>query len=145
VQGRTDDGDSGDAVESLVQRIAPGSRDKDLLHWAGVAARADLELARIRQVKRDIFGRVAQFKALDAAERFRRRAAAMRHLESFDQPLRELKRIVSLPDPSEAEQEAEVVLRLLPELRKLNRYEARAYAGWDRALGEVSLRVSKMR
>ena len=63
--------------------------------------------------------------------------------ESFDQPLRELKRIVSLPNPSEAEREAEVVLRLLPELRKLNRYEARAYARKDRALGEVSLRMSK--
>ena len=37
----------------------------------------------------------------------------------------------------------EAVQQLLPELRKLDRYEARAHASWDRALGEVSLRVSK--
>ena len=140
---QTDDGESCDAVESLVQRIAPGSRDQDLLHWAAVAAGAHLELARIRQIKSDVVNRMAQFNALDAAERFRIQAAAMRYLGSLDKPLRELRRIVSLPNPSEAEREAEVVLRLLPELRKLNRYEARAYASWDRALGEVSLKMSK--
>ena len=142
MQGRTDDGESGDAVESLVQRIAPGSRDKDLLHGAGVAARADLELARIRQIKRDIVDRMVQFSTLDAVELFRVRAAEMRYLKSLLDNPRKLG-IDSSPIPSEAECVAEVVLRLLPELRKLNRYEARAYASWDRALCEVSSRMSK--
>ena len=56
---QTDDGESCDAVESLVQRIAPGSRDQDLLHWAAVAAGAHLELARIRQIKCDVVNRMA--------------------------------------------------------------------------------------
>ena len=38
------------------------------------------------------------------------------------------------------EREAEVVRRLLPELRKLNRYEARTHATLDRALSEVAAR-----
>jgi hypothetical protein len=138
---QTDDGESCDAVESLVRRMAPGSTDQDLLHWAAVAAGAHLELARIRQVKCDIIGRMVQFSALEPAALFRARAAAMRYL--FDKPLRKLKPIDPLSIPSEAEREAEAVQRLLPELRKLDRYEARAHASWDRALGEVSLRVSK--
>ena len=143
---QTDNGESCDAVESLVRRMVPGSTDQDLLDWAAVAARAHLELARIRQVKCDIIGRMAQFSALEPAALFRARAAKMRFLKSlFDEPhpFRKLKSIASLPTPSEAECEAEAVQELLPELRKLNRYEARAHASWDRALGEVSLRVSK--
>jgi len=141
---QTDNGESCDVVESLVKRMAPGSTDQDLLHWAAVAAGAHLELARIRQVKCDIIGRMAQFSALEPAALFRARAAKMRFLKSlFDDPLRKLKSIASLPTPSEADCDAEAVQRLLPELRKLNRYEARAHASWDRALGEVSLRMSK--
>ena len=140
---QTDDGESCDAVESLVRRIAPGSTDQDLLHWAAVAARAHLELARIRQVKCDIIGRMVQFSALEPAALFRARAAEMRYLKSLVDKPRKLKPIAPLPIPSEAELEAEAVQRLLPELRKLDRYEARAYASWDRALGEVSLRVSR--
>jgi len=141
---QTDNGESCEAVESLVRRMAPGSTDQDLLQWAAVAARAHLELARIRQVKCDIIGRMVQFSALEPAALFRARAAKMRFLKSlFDDPLRKLKSIASLPTPSEADCDAEAVQRLLPELRKLNRYEARAHASWDRALGEVSLRMSK--
>jgi hypothetical protein len=40
--------------------------------------------------------------------------------------------------PAPAEREAEAVRRVLPELRKLNRYEARTYATRDRALSEVA-------
>jgi hypothetical protein len=141
---QTDDGESCDAVESLVQRMALGSTDQDLLHWAAVAARAHLELARIRHVKWDIVGRMAQFGALEPAALFRARAAEMRYLKSLlNKPMRKLKPIAPLPIPSEAEREAEAVQRLLPELRKLNRYEARAHASWDRALAEISLRMSK--
>jgi len=140
----TDHGESGEAGEYLVRRMVAGSTDQDLIEWATVAASAHLELARIRQVKCDIIGRMAQFGALEPAALFRARAAEMRYLKSlFDKALRKLKPIDPLPIPSEAQREAEVVQRLLPELRKLNRYEAQAYARKDRALGEVSLRVSK--
>ena len=140
---QTDSGESCEAVEHLVQRMAPGSTDQDLLHWAAVAAGAHLELARIRQVKWDIVKRMVQFNALEPAALFRARAAEMRYVKSLgDDPWRELTKLIdSSPMPSEAEREAEAVQRLLPELRKLNRYEARAHASWDRALGEVSLRM----
>src|SRR5262249_9777494 len=118
---QTNDGESCDAVKSLVRRMAPGSTDQVLLHWAAVAARAHLELARIRQVKCDIIGRMVQFSALEPAALFRARAAEMRYLNSLlDKPLSKLKPIAPLPIPSEAELEAEAVQRLLPELRKLD-------------------------
>jgi hypothetical protein len=123
--------------------MVPGSTDQDLLQWAAVAARAHLELARIRQVKCDIIGRMAQFGALEPAVLFRARAAEMRYLKSLVDKPRKLRPIAPLPIPSDAERDAEAVQRLLPELRQLDRYEARAHASWDRALGEVSLRVSK--
>jgi hypothetical protein len=86
---------------------------------------------------------MAQFGALEPAALFRARAAEMRYLKSLVDKPRKLRPIAPLPIPSEAEREAEAVQRLLPQLRKLDRYEARAHASWDRALGEVSLRVPK--
>ena len=43
----------------------------------------------------------------------------------------------SVEEPSDAERDAEAFQQLLPKLRKLDRYEARAYATMDRALRQV--------
>jgi hypothetical protein len=42
------------------------------------------------------------------------------------------------PGSRTGERQAEAVRRVLPELRKLNRYEARTYATLDRALSELA-------
>jgi hypothetical protein len=138
-----DNGESCDAVRSLVRRIAPGSTDQDLLGWATVAARAELELVRIRHLKSDIVDRMAQFDAMESAAFFRARAAQIRDLESLlDTPWCELKPPPPWTARLEVESEAEAVRRVLAELRKLNRYEARACAIKLNALREVSRRMS---
>lgn len=125
-----------EAVKSLALAILAGSSAPELLEAACSAARAYLELVHIRQVKADLIQRVLEFGAV-GPELMRARLAESRHLQAL---LRRQwqKRLKPVSVPSEAERQAEVLRRLLPELRKLNRYEARTYARWDRALSEVA-------
>ena len=134
-----------DAVESLASQIAANSNDQDVLYYARIAARAHLDLARIRHVKLDIIERMHQFGSLKPVPLFRSVAAEVRYL--MNQPLDEP---VHWPDPVDplgpmpvqgAQRTAEAVRRLLPELRKLHRYEARAFRISDTALQEISLRL----
>jgi hypothetical protein len=144
---KTDDGDNSDDVELLVRHIAGDATNQHLLQWARSAARAHLDLVRVRQIKVDIINRVIEFGVLEPRPfRFRSLSAEMRYLkrQPFDQPVEWPKWVDPLgPMPSEQEEgAAEAVRRLLPELRKLNRYETRAYALKARALREVSLRMA---
>lgn len=144
---QTDDEDNSDAVELLVRHIAGDATNQHVLQCARSAARAHLDLVRVRQIKVDIINRVIEFGVLEPRPfRFRSLGAEMRYLklQSFDQPVEWPTWVDPLgPMPSEEKEcAAEAVRRLLPELRKLNRYEARAYEIKARALREVSLRMS---
>src|SRR5205814_10559558 len=132
----SDEEETSESLESLVRRIASNSTDQDLLRFARIAARAHMDLIRIRQIKRDMIGRIVQFEALDPAGLRRQLAAEARYLSwLFRKPLKKLKPVDWLPpEPSEAERDANATQQLLPKIRKLNRYEARAYATMDRAL-----------
>ena len=119
--------------------LIAGSRDPEHLESARSAARAYLELAHIRQIKADIIQRMLDFGAVGPEELMRARLAESRYLKAllrrqFQKP----ERLKAVSVPSEAERAAEAVRRLLPELRKLNRYEARTYATLDRALSELA-------
>jgi hypothetical protein len=76
-----------DAVESLASQIAASSNDQDVLYHARIAARAHLDLARIRHVKLDIIERMHQFGSLEPVPLFRSVAAEVRYL--MNQPLDE--------------------------------------------------------
>src|SRR5258706_5618755 len=128
-----------EAVESLALAIVAGSSDPEHLESARSAARAYLELAHIRQIKADIIQRMLDFGAGEPEELMRARLAESRYMKAllrrqFQKP----ERLKPVSVPSEAEREAEAVRRRLPELRKLNRYEARTYATLDRTLSEVA-------
>jgi hypothetical protein len=134
-----------DPVESLASHIAGGVNDQGVLYHARIAARAHLDLARIRHVKLDIIERVHRFGGLKPAPLFSSDAAEIRYLMNLppDQPFR-------LPDPVDplgpmpvrgAQRTAEAFRRLLKELRKLHRYEDRAFRVSDRALRAVSLKL----
>jgi hypothetical protein len=143
---QTDNEDNSDDVDLLVRHIASGATNQHLLQDARSAARAHLDLVRVRQIKVDIINRVIEFGVLEPRPfRFRSLSAKMRYLkrQPFDQPVEWPKWVDPLgPIPSEEEEcAAEAVRRLLPELRKLNRYEARAYAIKARALRELSSRM----
>ena len=93
--------------------------------------RAHRDLLRIREVKRDLMERLYRFGAPGPLRRFRSRSAEIRYLMSLplDRPLRWPQRLdpaATLPLDGD-ERAAETMRRLLPELRKLNRYEKRAF------------------
>jgi hypothetical protein len=128
-----------EAVESLALAIVAGSRDPEHLEAARSAARAYLELAHIRQIKADITQRMLDFGAVGPEELMRARRAEARYLAALLRRQRQKReRLKPIDVPSLAEREAEAVRRVLPELRKLNRYEARTYAALDRALSELA-------
>ena len=132
---QTDHGEDPEALVSLVWRIAGNTTDQKLLQFARIAARACLELVRIRQVKRDMIGRMVQFGALEPAALRRARAAEARCLAWwYKQPLKKLKPVDWVVETSDAERDAKALQQLVTKLRKLDRYEARAYATMDRAL-----------
>jgi hypothetical protein len=150
--GLSIDGNAGansDPVESLARHIAGKTNDQDILYHARIAARAHLDLARIRHVKLDIIERVQQFGGLELVPVFRSIAAEIRYLKSqpLDQTLRWPDRVDPLgPMPVQGPQRtAEGIRRLLQELRKLHRYEDRAFRMSDGALQERSLRLMEIK
>lgn len=134
-----------EAIETHARRIAGENTDVEVVEHAHVAAGAELDLARIRALELAMINRVAAFGALEVVPLFRSIAAEMRYVkrQPFDQPLKWPERVDPLgPMPAdEPERTAEAVRRLLPELRKLYRYERRALTRRDRALREISLRL----
>ncbi|WP_439393043.1 hypothetical protein ACRQ5Q_27620 [Bradyrhizobium sp. PMVTL-01] len=142
-----DDWCDSDAAKLLLRHLVGDSTDEYVRHAARAAVRAHLELLRVRQIKATIINLVIEFGDLNAPPpfRFRSLAAELRYLkrQPFDQPVKWPKpaAVASLPS-DEMECTAEAVRRLIPELRKLNRYELRAWVAKDDALRAISLRMS---
>ena len=119
-------------IEQLAGIIAGGSDNPMILAWAYTAAEATLDLARVRHTKVTLIDEMAagHWQPLDAVQAARSVEKQARLLIKWskrydtappeqDSPLKEL--------PSqEPERTAEVVRRLLPDLRILDRYERRA-------------------
>jgi hypothetical protein len=143
---QVDDEENSDDVECLVRRIVGDAQDLNLLQCARSAARAHLDLVRVRQIKVHIINRIIEFGALEPrAFQFRSLSAELRYLrrQPSDQPLvwpSWADRVDLLP-AEDQECAAEAVRRLLPELRKINRYEARAHATKINALRETSQKL----
>ena len=124
-------------LDKLVHKIAGDTEDEIVLERARAVAHAELELARVRRAKVALIERASAFGELDppqltAAGCIRLLNAVLRgrHIESID---------ASAAMPSqEPERSAEAVRRVLPELRKLDRYERRAAAQRDRAVLDLS-------
>ncbi|QHO78241.1 hypothetical protein ACH79_42315 [Bradyrhizobium sp. CCBAU 051011] len=139
---QTDEGENAQAIESLARRIVEGVKDQHLLQCARSAAHAHLELARIRQVKRDIIDGLARVEACGPAARFGRDVERRLLKALSNAPMKKLKPVDwLLPPLSRAELEAEALQRLLPELRKLERYEKRAFNMKNQALREIAERL----
>jgi hypothetical protein len=124
-------------LDKLVREIAGDTEDPILLDRARAIAQAELELARARRAKLALIERACAFGELDPTRSLSSMTRIIRLLNAF-YPGR-----VALPKPSdssatmpsqEPERSAEAIRRVLPELRKLNRYERRAAARRDRAV-----------
>ena len=120
-----------------MHKIAGDTEDEIVLERARAVAQAELELARVRRAKVALIERASAFGELDppqltAAGCIRLLNAVLRgrHIESIDSS-------AAMPS-QEPERSAEAVRRVLPELRKLDRYEPRAPAQRDRAVLDLS-------
>lgn len=119
-------------VDKLSRKIAGRSKSKIVLRYARDAAEAELELARIRQVKVALVERIL---ALGVPKPAVPSVKYVRHLELVVVG----KATLEEPMPSgEPERTAEALRRALPELIKLDRYEARAFGRRDNAIRQIT-------
>jgi len=108
-----------------------------MLERARAIAQAELDLVRVRRAKIALIERARAFGELDPPQPFRTVTQIKRFFNALDRgrPI--------LPEPidssatmpsQEPDRSAEAVRRVLPELRKLERYERRAAGRRDRAV-----------
>jgi len=123
-------------LDKLVRKIAGDSEDAIVIERARAIAQAELDLARVRRAKLVLIERASAFGELDPPQLTV--TQMIRILNAYDGVVDS-----SFPNRSthlatmpiqEPDRSAEAIRQLLPELRKLERYERRAAARRDRAI-----------
>jgi len=131
-------------LDKLARKIAGDSEDAMVLERARAIAQAELDLARVRRAKVALIERASAFGELDPPRSFTSVTRIIRFLNAF-YPGR-----VALPKPldssatmprQEPGRSAEAIRRVLPDLRKLDRYERRAAAQRERAVLDLCDRI----
>jgi hypothetical protein len=123
-------------LDILVRKIAGDSEDAIVLERARAIAQAELDLARVRRAKLALIERASAFGELDPPQLTV--TQMIRILNAYDRGGRliipkPIDALATMPS-QEPDRSAEAIRRLLPELRKLERYERRAAARRDRAI-----------
>jgi hypothetical protein len=133
-------------LAKLVREIAGNTDDTITLERAREIAQAELDLARVRRAKVALIERASAFGELDPPQLTV--TQMIRVLNAFDRG----RFIVPKPGDSSAtkpsqepDRSAEAIRRVLPELRKLDRYEGRAAARRDRAAFDLAGRIKSER
>ena len=138
-------------LDELARKIAGGSKNEIVLEHARAAAQAELDLARVRQIKIALIKSVSALGALGAPYDMLPVIKAYLYLELALEGKTPRGRPPKIPEPvdplatmptQEPGRTAEAIRRALPELLKLDRYESRAAARRDRAICEITKRVS---
>ena len=129
-------------TEALARILVDDNADEEKLEHARSVVRAHFHLLRIREVKRDLIERLYWFGEPGPLRRFRSRSDEIRYLTSLplDRPLQWPQRLppaATLPLDRD-ERAAEAVRRLLPDLRKLDRYEREAFQAKQGALRKLA-------
>jgi hypothetical protein len=129
-------------LDKLVREIAGNSKDAIVLERARAVAHAELDLARVRRAKVALIKRASAFEGLDPP---RLTVTQMiRLLNALDRGRLIVPKPIdaSATMPSqEPDRSAEAIRRVLPELRKLDRYERRAAAQRERAVLDIEDRI----
>ena len=124
-------------LETLARQIVGETTGELAMELARAAAAAELDLARIRQVKIGLIERLAAFGVLDAQEILGSPANQVARIKRtrLDATVEmecPVDRLPSMP-AGKLERTVEALRRALPELARLVRYETRAAARRDRA------------
>jgi hypothetical protein len=128
-------------LDKLVHKIAGDIEDGIVLERARAVAQAELDLARVRQAKVALIERASAFGALDPPQVLGSVTRIIRLLNTLDPGRfiipKPIDASATMP-PHEPVRSAEAVRRVLPELRKLDRYERRAAVQRDRAVFDLA-------
>jgi hypothetical protein len=126
-------------LDNLVRKIAGDTEDAMLRERARAVAQAELDLARVRQAKVALIERASA--ALDPPQVLGSVTRIIRLLNTLDPGRfiipKPIDASATMP-PHEPDRSAEAVRRVLPELRKLDRYERRAAVQRDRAVFDLA-------
>ena len=124
-------------VDKLARKIAGNTDDAIILECARAIAQAQLDLARVRRAKVALIERASAFGELDPPRAFTTIAQCIRILNALDRGRFALPNAIdslaTMPS-RESDRSAEAMRRVLPELRRLDRYERRASAQRERAV-----------
>jgi hypothetical protein len=139
--------DFGEQLENLARQIAGDLDDIATLALARVAAEAQLQLSRVKQVKKSLIERAMVFGGLDGPSYFRSETAEMRWLlaeinwREGTRRSRPATPVVLNPSAplreDDSERAAEAARRILAGLASLGRYESRAAGRRDRAIRTI--------
>jgi hypothetical protein len=124
-------------LDNLVRKIAGNAEDAMVLERARAIAQAELELARVRRAKVALIERACTFGELEPPQVLSSVTQIIRFVNALDRgrPFLPKPFDSSATMPSqEPDRSAEAVRRVLPELRKLDRYERRAAVRRHRAV-----------
>lgn len=132
-------------LDARTREIAGDAQDSISLERARIAAGAEFDLTRVRRVRRALIERISVFGRFDVPNRFASPkdevAGILLHYWGCKpwktRPKLAIDPLPAMP-PQEPERTAEAVRRILPELARLMRYEARAVTRRDRAIRALS-------
>jgi hypothetical protein len=134
-------------LDKFARKIAGNTDDAITLERAREIAQAELDLARVRRAKVALIERACTFGELEPPQVLSSVTQIIRFVNALDRG-----RLI-VPKPIDASatmpsqepyRSAEAVRRVLPELRKLDRYERRAAARRDRAVLNSSDRIKRI-
>jgi hypothetical protein len=128
-------------LDKLVHEIAGDTEDAIVLERARAVAQAELELARVRQAKVTLIERASAFGELDPPQLTVAQLIRVANASDRGRPFVPKAIDASAAMPSqEPDRSCEAVRRVLPELRKLGRYERCAAAQRERAARNLYIR-----
>jgi hypothetical protein len=130
-------------LDRLARKIAGDTKDAITLERARAIAQAELDLARVRRAKVALIERASAFGELDPPQLFSSVTQIIRAINALDRGSflpKPIDALATMPS-QEPDRSAEAVRRVLPELRKLDRYERRAAAQRERAVLDLSDRI----
>src|SRR5262245_47312824 len=131
-------------LDKLARKIAGNTDDAITLERARAIAQAELDLARVRRAKVALIERACTFGELEPPQVLSSVTQIIRFANALDRGRFLVPKPIdaSATMPSQApDRSAEAVRRVLPELRKLDRYERRAAARRDRAVLDLNDRI----